>query len=419
MKLLVVGSGAREHTLVWKLTQSPKATEMYAAPGNAGMAKVAQILDIKAEDNAGLLKAAKDLKIDLTVIGSEAPLANGIVDLFEKNGLTVFGPTQKAAEIESSKVFSKDLMQRHGIPCALSQSFSDFEKANKYLQNQIPPIVIKADGLAEGKGVIIAESVKDAQKALESMMKSRAFGSSGERVVIEEYLTGREMSFFVFTDGKTIAPTVPACDYKRIYDGNKGPNTGGMGSYSPPQFYNAVLGNIIMKTIMQPAILALADEGRPYKGTLYGGLMITNNVPKVIEFNARLGDPETQVVLPRLKTDLVDIMMAVVENRLDKIKIEFDDNACVGVVMASGGYPGSYKTGYPIRGLDDLDKDIMVFHARTKAGGKGEVLTGGGRVLTIAAMGKDLEEARKKVYKNITRIKFEGCYYRKDIAEFK
>ncbi len=392
---------------------------MYAAPGNAGMAKVAQILDIKAEDNTGLLKAAKELKIDLTVIGSEAPLANGIVDLFEKNGLAVFGPTQKAAEIESSKVFSKSLMQRHGIPCAKSQSFNDFSKASDYIRTQIPPIVLKADGLAEGKGVIIAESVDDAQKALESMMKSKAFGASGERVVIEEYLNGREMSFFVFTDGKTIAPTVPACDYKRIYDGNKGPNTGGMGSYSPPEFYNDVLGNIIMKTIMTPTILALADEGRLYKGTLYGGLMITNNVPKVIEFNARLGDPETQVVLPRLKTDLLEIILAVLENRLDKMKIEFDNNACIGVVMASQGYPGSYRTGYPISGLDDLDKDIMVFHARTKVGGKGEVLTGGGRVLTVVAKGKNLEEACQKVYNNIIRIKFEGCYYRKDIAELK
>lgn len=419
MKILVVGSGAREHTLVWKLAQSPKATEMYAAPGNVGMANIAQLLDIKAEDNEGLLKAAKDLKIDLTVIGSEAPLANGIVDLFEKNGLTVFGPTQKAAEIESSKVFSGALLEKHGIPSAKNAAFNDYEKASAYLKTQKPPIVIKADGLAEGKGVIIAESVEDAQKAIEGMMKSRSFGASGERVVFQEYLTGREMSFFVFTDGKNVAPTVPACDYKRIYDGDKGPNTGGMGSYTPPPFFNAVMGNIIMKTIMQPTILALADEVRPYKGTLYGGLMITNNVPKVIEFNARLGDPETQVVLPRLKTDLVEIMLAVIENRLDKTKIEFDDNACVGVVIASGGYPGSYKTGYPIYGLDDLDKDITVFHARTKAGGKGEVLTGGGRVLTMVAKGKDLEEARNKVYENISRIKFEGCYYRKDIAEFK
>ncbi len=392
---------------------------MYAAPGNAGMAKVAQILDIKAEDNEGLLKAAKDLKIDLTVIGSEAPLANGIVDLFEKNGLMVFGPTQKAAEIESSKVFSGALMEKHGIPSAKNAAFNDYAKASDYLKTQIPPIVIKADGLVEGKGVIIAESVEDAQKALEDIMKSKTFGSSGERVVIQEYLTGREMSFFVFSDGKNVAPTVPACDYKRIYDGDKGPNTGGMGSYTPPPFYNAVMGNIIMKTIMQPAILALADEGRLYKGTLYGGLMITNNVPKVIEFNARLGDPETQVVLPRLKTDLVEIMLAVIENRLDKTKIEFDDNACVGVVVASGGYPGSYKTGYPVSGLGDLDKDIIVFHARTKAGNKGDVLTGGGRVLTVVAKGKNLEEARQKVYNNISRIKFEGCYYRKDIAEFK
>jgi phosphoribosylamine--glycine ligase len=419
MKILVVGSGAREHTLVWKLAQSPKVTQIYAAPGNAGMAKVAKLLDIKAEDNEGLLKAAKNLKIELTVIGSEAPLANGIVDLFEKNGLMVFGPTQKAAEIESSKVFSGALMEKHGIPSAKNAAFSDYEQASVYLKNQKPPIVIKADGLAEGKGVIIAESVEDAQKALDGMMKSKTFGVSGERVVIQEYLNGREMSFFVFTDGKNVAPTVPACDYKRIYDGDKGPNTGGMGSYTPPPFYNAVMGNIIMKTIMQPAILALTDEGRPYKGTLYSGLMITNNVPKVIEFNARLGDPETQVVLPRLKTDLVEIMLAVIENRLDKIKIEFDDNACVGVVIASGGYPGSYKTGYPIQGLDDVDKDIMVFHARTKVGGKGEILTGGGRVLTVTAKGKNLEEARNKVYKNISRIKFEGCYYRKDIAEFK
>jgi phosphoribosylamine--glycine ligase len=414
-----VGSGAREHTLVWKLAQSPRVKEIYATPGNAGTAKIAQNLDIKAEDNEGLLKFASDNRIDLTVIGSEQPLANGIVDLFIKNGLAVFGPTWKAAEIESSKVFAKDLMQRHGIPCAKSASFSDLDKARDYVKKQKPPIVLKADGLAAGKGVIIAESIEEAEKALVDMMQAKTFGAAGDKVVIEEHLFGREMSFFIFTDGKTIAPTVPACDYKRIFDGNKGPNTGGMGSYSPPEFYNEVLGNIIMKTIMGPVTLALADEGRPYKGALYGGLMITNNVPKVIEFNARLGDPETQVVLPRLKTDLVDIMLAVVNNSLDKIKIEFDNNACVGVVMASGGYPGSYNTGFPIGGLDEVDKDIMVFHAGTKAGKDGEALTNGGRVLTVVAKGKDLADARKKVYKNISRIKFEGCYYRKDIADIK
>jgi phosphoribosylamine--glycine ligase len=248
-------------------------------------------------------------------------------------------------------------------------------------------------------------------------MKGKTLGTAGDRVVIEEYLAGREMSFFVFTDGKTVVPTVPACDYKRIFDGDKGPNTGGMGSYTPPPFYTPVLGNIIMKTIMEPTIAALADEGRLFKGTLYGGLMImANNVPKVIEFNARLGDPETQVVLPRLKTDLLDIMLAVVDNRLDKIKMEWRDEACVGVVMASGGYPGSYKTGFPVSGLDDVDKDIMVFHAGTKSGPSGQVLTSGGRILTVVAMGKNLAEAREKVYKNITRIQFEGAYYRHDIA---
>ncbi|GAG25439.1 unnamed protein product, partial [marine sediment metagenome] len=252
---------------------------------------------------------------------------------------------------------------------------------------------------------------------LDSMMKDRAFGAAGDSVVIEEYLTGREMSFFVFTDGEKVLPTVPACDYKPIYEGNRGPNTGGMGSYSPPPFYNAVLGDVIMKTIMEPAIMALADEGRPYQGTLYGGLMIASNTPKVIEFNARLGDPETQVVLPRLKTDLLEVILAVLDKKLDTVTLEWTEEACVGVVMASGGYPGSYKKGLPISGLDDVDKDIIVFHARTQAGPKGEILTGGGRVLTVCALGQDLAEAREKVYNNISRIRFDGCYYRKDIAD--
>jgi len=383
------------------------------------MEQIAQTVDIKAEDNEGLLKFARENRIDLTVVGPEQPLANGVVDLFTKNGLAIFGPTQKAAEIEWSKVFFGELMEKHGIPCARNASFSDFARAREYLERLNLPYVIKADGLAAGKGVVITDSKEEAERTLSTMLRDKSFGKSGERVVIQEYLHGREMSFFVFTDGKTVVPTVPACDYKRIYDGNRGPNTGGMGSYTPPEFYNDLLGNIIVKTIMTPAILALADAGRPYQGTLYGGLMITNNVPRVIEFNSRLGDPETQVVLPRLKTDLVEIMLAVIENRLDKIKIEFDNDACVGVVMASGGYPGSYKTGFPVSGLGDLDKDIMVFHAGTRVGEKGEVVTSGGRVLTVAARGKDLKEAREKVYKNISRIKFEGVYYRKDIAGIK
>lgn len=419
MKILVVGSGAREHALVWKLARSPKAEEVYAAPGNAGTAKIANNLNFKADEIGGLLKFARENRIDLTVVGPEGPLAAGIVDAFTEIGLTIFGPTQTATEIESSKAFAKDLMQRHGIPCADSASFSEYDKAREYLKTQNLPVVIKADGLAQGKGVIVAETLREAQKTLTDMMKSKMFGAAGNKVVIEEHLYGRELSFFIFTDGERVVPTVPACDYKRIYDGDKGPNTGGMGSYSPPPFYNDVLGEVILKTIMKPAVLALNDSGRRYKGALYGGLMITNHVPKVIEFNARLGDPEAQVVLPRLQTDLVDIMMATINNELDKIKVEFSDDACVGVVMASGGYPGKYQTGFPISGLEDVDNDIMLFHAGTRMNPEGNVLTSGGRILTVTATGKDLAEAREKVYKNIQRIEFEGCYYRKDIADIK
>jgi phosphoribosylamine--glycine ligase len=412
----VVGGGAREHTLVWKLAQSPKVKEIYAAPGNAGTAQLAQNLDIKAEDIEGLLKAAKDLRIDLTVVGPEAPLAEGIADRFLVEGMPIFGATKSATEIESSKVFAKELMQKHGIPCARSASFSDHEQAKEYVQKQNPPIVIKADGLAAGKGVIVAESVSQALEALHSFMEARTLGAAADRVLIEECLIGREMSAFAFTDGHTVVPMVPACDYKRINDGDQGPNTGGMGSYSPPQFFNQTLDNIVTETIMKPAVLAMGDENRLYQGVLYGGLMITNNVPKVLEFNARFGDPEAQVTLPRLKTDLVDIMQAVIDKKLDKIKIEWSDDACVGVVMASAGYPGSYQTGFPVGGLDEVDKDIIIFHAGTKEGQSGEVLTSGGRVLTAVATGKNLTEAREKVYKNISRIHFEGCHYRQDIA---
>ena len=413
----MVGGGAREHTLVWKLAQSPKVKEIYAAPGNAGTARLAQNLDIKAEDIESLLKAARDLKIDLTVVGPEAPLSDGIADRFLVEGMAIFGATKLATEIESSKVFAKDLMQKHGIPCAWSASFSDYNQAREYLQRQNTPIVVKADGLAAGKGVIVAESLSEALEALHSLMEAKTLGAAADRVLIEEHLVGREVSVFVFTDAHTVVPMVPACDYKRIYDGDQGPNTGGMGSYSPPQFYNPVLANIVTETIMKPAVLAMGDEGRPYQGILYGGLIITNNVPKVLEFNARFGDPEAQVTLPRLNTDLVDIMQAVVDNKLNQINIEWSEDACVGVVMASAGYPGSYKTGFPISGLDEVEKDILIFHAGTKEESGGQVLTSGGRVLTVVATGKNLAEAREKVYHNIPRIKFEGCHYRKDIAE--
>jgi len=362
----------------------------------------------------------KDNKIDLTVVGPEAPLAAGIVDAFDKEGLAIFGPTRMSARIEASKVFAKELMQKYNIPCARSASFSDYTQAKEYVKKQTPPVVIKADGLAAGKGVVVAESTEQALDALSSFMESKTLGAAGEQIIVEEHLSGREMSAFVFTDGNTVVPMVPACDYKRIFDGDRGPNTGGMGSYSPPYFLSPQLEKTAIKTVMEPSVKALQREGCPYKGVLYGGLMITNNGPKVLEFNARFGDPETQVVLPRLKSDLLDIIIAVVDNKLDRVQVQWSAEACVGVVMASDGYPGSYKTGFPISGLNEVDKDIMVFHAGTKTGAApGEVMTSGGRVLTVAATGKNLTEARKKVYNNITRIHFEGCQYRKDIAEIK
>ncbi|MDD4859923.1 MAG: phosphoribosylamine--glycine ligase [Dehalococcoidales bacterium] len=415
----MVGGGAREHTIVWKLAQSPKAEEIFVAPGNAGTAQIAHNLDIATTDIEALAKTAKENHINLTVVGPEVPLANGIVDYFQNLGMAIFGPAKAAAEIESSKVFSKALMQKHGIPCAKSVAFDDYNKAREYLQQQTLPIVVKADGLAAGKGVVVAESIPEAIGALISFMDTKTLGEAGNRVIIEEYLAGREMSAFAFSDGKNVVPMVPACDYKRVYDGDKGPNTGGMGSYSPPPFYTPALAKTVLDTVMKPTIAAMSKEGRLYKGVLYGGLMINKTDTKVLEFNARFGDPETQVVLPRLKTDLVEIIEAVIDNHLDKMKIEWSDDACVGVVLASGGYPGSYRTGFPISGLNDVDKDLMVFHAGTKIGTAGEVLTGGGRVLTVVANGKTVAEARKKVYDNLPKISFEGCYYRKDIALLK
>lgn len=403
---------------MWKLAQSPRVEEIYVAPGNAGTAQIAHNMDVNPSDIEGLAKTSQEKGIGLVVVGPEAPLADGIADYFQTTGIPIFGPTGQAAQIESSKVFAKELMQKYGIPCARSSSFSEYSRAKKYIEQQTPPIVVKADGLAAGKGVTVADSISQALDALSSIMESKALGVAGERVVIEECLSGKEMSSFAFTDGQTVVPMVDACDYKRIYDGDQGPNTGGMGSYSPPHFYTPELAKMVTETIMEPAVRAMAQEKRPYRGVLYGGLMITNEGPKVLEFNARFGDPEAQVTLPRLKTDLVDIMMAVINGNLNRVNLEWSEDACVGVVMASAGYPGNYKTGFPITGLDNLDKDIMVFHAGTKLGLEpGQVLTNGGRVLTVVAMGKTLAEAREKVYNNISRIHFDGCHYRKDIAE--
>jgi phosphoribosylamine--glycine ligase len=417
LKILVVGGGAREHTLVWKLAQSPKTSQIYAAPGNAGTAQLAGNLNVKADDIKGLTKAAQEKGIDLVVVGPEAPLARGIVDHFQIIGIPIFGPTKQAAEIESSKVFARELMQKYGIPSARGTSFSNYAKAKAYLEQQNPPLVVKADGLAAGKGVTVADSIPQALDALHNIMETKAFGNAGNRVIIEECLVGREMSSLAFTDGKAVIPMVSACDYKAVFDNNQGPNTGGMGSFSPPYFATPELYQRVTETILKPAVAALAQEGTIYKSVLYGGLMATQDGPKVLEFNARFGDPETQVMLPLLKTDLVDIILAVINGNLDQIKIAWSGDACVGVVMASGGYPGSYKTGLPITGLDTLDRDILVFQAGTRLeAGTGQAVTNGGRVLTVVATGKTLAEAREKVYNNITRIRFEGCHYRKDIG---
>jgi len=416
LKILIIGGGGREHTLVWKIAQSPKVTKLYVAPGNAGTAQIAENLDIRPTEVELLAKASRDIGIDLTIVGPEAPLANGIVDHFNKLDLPIFGPTKAAARIESSKVFAKQLMHKYGIPCPTGVTFSEYDKANAYLKTQTPPIVVKANGLAAGKGVTIAMSEEEAQKALSDAMKAKVFGSAGDSVLIEEYVMGKEVSLLVFTDGKTVIPMVPACDYKRVFDSDQGLNTGGMGSYSPPGFFSDALFNQALNNIIIPTVKALASEGTPYQGILYTGLIIAPDGPKVLEFNARFGDPETQVILPRLNSDLADIMLSVINGKLHETAINWSNSACVGVVMASGGYPGDYKTGFLIEGLDNIDDEIMVFHAGTKLGGDSRAYTDGGRVLTVAAIGKTIAEAREKVYQNITRIHFPDGHYRKDIA---
>ena len=388
-------------------------------PGNAGTAQIARNLDARPGNIESLAKTAQEKGIELVVIGPEAPLAEGIVDRFQTMGIPIFGPTKGATQIESSKAFAKWLMQKYGIPCARSVSFSEYSRAKEYIEQQTPPIVIKADGLAAGKGVTVADSLPQALEVLASIMESKTLGEAGDLVVIEECLSGKEMSSFAFTDSQSVVSMVDACDYKRIFDGDQGPNTGGMGSYSPPHFHTPELARTVKATIMEPAVKAMAQEKRPYRGVLYGGLMVTDQGPKVLEFNARFGDQEAQVTLPRLKTDLVGILFAVIDGNLGQIDVEWSEDACVGVVMASAGYPGNYKTGFPVTGLNDLDKDILVFHAGTKIGSEpGQVLTNGGRVLTVVANGRTLVEARAKVYNNISRIHFEGCHYRQDIALF-
>jgi len=416
LRILVTGGGGREHTLVWKLLQSPKVEKVFVAPGNAGTALVAENLDIRLTDLEALGKAARDKGIDLVVVGPELPLSLGIVDYLDSLGIPAFGPTKAATQIESSKVFARNLMEKYGMPSPKGVVFASYPEAARYLERQQPPIVVKADGLAGGKGVIIADSMQKAKMALGDIMEAKIFGAAGDKVIIDEHVTGQEVSLIAFTDGKTISPMVPACDYKKIWDNDQGPNTGGMGSYSPPGFFPAQLVEKVTATILLPTIKAMANEGMPYKGVLYAGLMVTDKEPLVLEFNARFGDPESQVILPLLKTDLVDILLAVIQGNLNQVEAEWSTDACVGVVMASAGYPGSYKTGFPIKGLDEVDEDSLVFHAGTKLGDDGRIHTDGGRVLTVVGCGKDIAEAREKVYRQLPNIYFEGCHYRKDIA---
>lgn len=417
MNILVIGSGGREHTLAWKLAQSPLATKLYAVPGNPGMAEVATCIPgVDICDNAALVKLAQDKAIDLVVVGPEVPLTNGVVDAMNAAGIKAFGPTKLAAELEGSKSFSKNLMKKYGIPTAKYEVFTDADEARAYVEKEGAPIVIKADGLAAGKGVIVAMTKEEALEAVHEIMDDAAFGKAGSRVVIEEFMDGEEASLLAFTDGRTIVPMVSSQDHKRAYDGDKGPNTGGMGTYAPAPVMTKELVAEATEKILKPVIAAMAKEGRPYKGCLYAGLMITDEGPKVVEFNARFGDPETQVVLPLLESDLVEIMLACVDGILSDLDIKWSDGAAVCVVMASGGYPKSYQKGFAIDGLEKAKAaDTLVFHAGT-AEKDGAVVTNGGRVLGVVAKAPTVKEAVDKAYKGVAAITFQDAFYRKDIA---
>lgn len=418
MKVLVIGGGGREHAIVWKLSQSRRIDKIYCCPGNAGISEIAECINVDDNKFEAVADFVKYEGVDLTIVGPEAPLSKGIVDVFERNGRKILGPNSKAAQLEGSKVFSKDLMKRYGIPTAEYKVFTSYLHAEDYVRMKGAPIVIKADGLAAGKGVIIAKTVDEAIAGLKLIMKDRAFGEAGNRVVVEEWLDGEEASFMAFTDGKTILPMVSSQDHKRIFDGDKGPNTGGMGAYSPAPVITPELESVIMEKVMRPTVKGLQAEGIKYKGILYAGLMIKDNKPYTLEFNCRLGDPETQPVLSRLKTDLIDIALAIADERLSGINLEWKSDASVCIVAASKGYPGAYEKGKVIKGLDDAGKmdDIVVFHAGTSFN-KNKLVTAGGRVLGVTALGKDIKDAKEKAYKAIEKIHFSGMHYRKDIAD--
>jgi phosphoribosylamine--glycine ligase len=414
LRILVIGKGGREHAIVWALAKSPRITKLFCAPGNAGIAQLAEIVPIKESEFEKIALFAKEQAIDLVVIGPDDPLAEGIVDALEAQGIPVYGPRKNAAEIEGSKVFMKALLKKYGIPTAAYETFDNYEAALDYLRSQRIPIVIKADGLAAGKGVVVAFSREEAEKALNDIMVDKVFGKSGSKVVIEEFLQGQEMSILSFVDGKVVRPMVPSQDHKQVFDDDKGPNTGGMGTYSPlPHIPQSVIDEAI-RTIIQPTAEAMVKEGRPFRGVLFAGLMITEDGPKTIEFNARFGDPETQVVLSLLESDLLDIFLASMDGKLQEADIRWSEDMAVCVILASGGYPGNYPKGLPISGLEEVQSSV-VFHAGT-ASRDGQVVTDGGRVLGVTAKGATIAEAREKAYADAARIRFEGMQYRKDIA---
>jgi phosphoribosylamine--glycine ligase len=417
MKVLVVGGGGREHALVWKVAQSPKVTKIYAVPGNAGIAQLAECVPIKAEDIPGLLSFARANAVDLTIVGPEGPLSMGIVDEFTKAGLRIFGPSGNAAEIEASKWFSKDLMKKYHIPTAEYEVFTDKAAAEAYVYEKGAPIVVKADGLAAGKGVVVAETVAEALKALDLIMSQKAFGTAGDRVVVEECLRGEEASFMAFTDGKAVVPMASSQDHKRVFDADKGPNTGGMGAYSPAPIVTKKLERKIMETIMVPTVQAMEKEGRLFKGVLYAGLMIHDSEVKVLEFNARFGDPETQPVMARLETDLIEIIEAILAGKLAKTDIKWKPESAVCVVMAAGGYPGKYEKGKEIKGLEKAagHKNVMVFHSGTSLKNS-KIVTAGGRVLGVTGLGAVVAAAIDNAYAGVREISFDGAHYRRDIG---
>ena len=424
MRILVIGSGGREHALCWKIAQSAKCSKLYCAPGNGGIREVAELVNISADDITGLLKFAKDNRIGLTVVGPESPLVKGIVDIFQKEGLKIFGPTKELAAIEGSKVFAKELMKRCGVSTADFRVFDDYDKACEYIDAKKAPMVVKADGLAAGKGVVVCKTVDEAKRALKDMMVDRIFGAAGDKVIIEDCLAGEEASIIVISDGKNFVPLASSQDHKRIFDGDRGPNTGGMGAYSPAPVITDDLSREILGTIIAPVIKGLAKDGKPYKGALYAGIMVTRDGPYVLEFNARFGDPETQAILPRLKSDIVEVMERAIDGALEGYKLEWDPRPCVSVVIASGGYPGDYDKGEEIKGLDEAGRlnNTVIFHAGTRAGRRkidppGLVITNGGRVLDVTTLGTGFQEAIDNCYKAVDLIKFDRMHYRRDIAK--